>query len=215
MNSTTPISSLTETIIMLLEDKQSGRKPMSELNEDIISDVIGSVKTIQKRSEGLYDFVNEYRKLTKVPPPRIEQQNVQELFDEVITLMQASIKENQIIISVIIEPADLHIPMDPNLIEQVLINLIKNSIEALENRNNPSIVLEARASNDHTYISVVDNGPGIDTDLIKEVFVPFYSTKEQGSGIGLSLSRQIMNRHGGTININSQVGNGFSVRLVF
>lgn len=203
MNSTTPISSLTETIIMLLEDKKTGPKPLTNLNEEIITDVIGSVKTIKKRSDGLYNFVNEYRKLTRVPPPKIEQVSLKVLLDDVLTLMQSSILDKNIKLSVMVVPEALKISLDPNLIEQVLINLIKNSIEAVEGLEHAEIFISAEALNDQTIITVSDNGSGIDQDLIKEVFVPFFSTKEEGSGIGLSLSRQIMRLHGGSISVES------------
>jgi nitrogen fixation/metabolism regulation signal transduction histidine kinase len=215
MNSTTPISSLTETIIMLLEDKKAGPKPLAELDQEVITDVIGSVKTIQKRSEGLYNFVNEYRKLTKVPPPKIEQQNVKELFEELATLMQPSLSENNICFSVNVQPEDLVIPMDPNLVEQVMINLIKNAIEAMSNTRDPSITVKAGSVSDSPYISVTDNGPGIEPGLMQEVFVPFFSTREQGSGIGLSLSRQIMHLHRGSILLESVPGVSTTFTLNF
>jgi len=215
MNSTTPISSLTETIIMLLEDKKAGPKPLVELDQEVITDVIGSVKTIQKRSDGLYNFVNEYRKLTKVPPPRIEQQNVKELFEELATLMQPSLSENNICFSVNVQPEDLVIPMDPNLVEQVMINLIKNAIEAMSNTRDPSITIKAGSVSGSPYISVTDNGPGIETGLMQEVFVPFFSTREEGSGIGLSLSRQIMHLHGGSILLESVPGVSTTFTLNF
>ena len=203
MNSTTPISSLTETILMLLEDKKKGQKSITELNEQVINDVIGSVKTIQKRSDGLYDFVNEYRKLTKVPPPKIEQVRVKELIGDVTKLMEQSVSDKNIKLNYQINPDDLIVKMDPNLIEQVLINLIKNSTEALEGTENPTILIEAGTTTDSSFISVTDNGHGIEPDLIDEIFVPFFSTKEAGSGIGLSLSRQIMRLHNGFISVKS------------
>jgi len=206
MNSTTPISSLTETILMLLENKKTGQKPIKELNEQVIADVIGSVKTIQKRSDGLYDFVNEYRKLTKVPPPKIEHVRVKELMDDVIKLMQPALSEININLDCQINPDDLIIPIDPNLIEQVLINLIKNALEALEGTDNPEIQIKAGIANGSSIISISDNGPGIESELMNEIFVPFFSTKEQGSGIGLSLSRQIMRLHGGSISVQSAPG---------
>ncbi len=214
MNSTTPISSLTETILMLLEDKQTGQKTIKEMDEQVITDVIGSVKTIQKRSNGLYDFVNEYRKLTKVPPPKVEEVKVKALIENIAKLMQSIISENDINISFQIEPEDLIISLDPNLIEQVMINLVKNSIEALTETKNPEINITAGIENEDPFISVSDNGPGIEQDIMDEVFVPFFSTKEEGSGIGLSLSRQIMRLHGGTIQIQSQPGKGCQVRLM-
>lgn len=217
MNSTTPISSLTETIIMLLEDKESGPKPLKELDDEIIQDVIGSAKTIQNRSDGLYDFVNEYRKLTKVPPPKIEQVSVNELIDQVYRLMSSSISDKNIILSTQIEPLELTIPMDPNLIEQVLINLLKNSIEALEEKSEPAVIVEAGIESGSTtpFIRVTDNGPGIDPKLMEEIFVPFFSTKEEGSGIGLSLSRQIMRLHGGSVSLQNSLEGLTSFTLNF
>lgn len=203
MNSTTPISSLTETIIMLLEDKKTGPKPISEMNDEVIVDVIDSAKTIQKRSNGLYDFVNEYRKLTKVPPPKVEKIKVKSLIENVVKLMQSTISENDIKISFQIEPEDLQITLDPNLIEQVLINLVKNAIEALGQTKDPFIQIVSGVKEKHPFILVSDNGPGIDPGIREEIFVPFFSTKEEGSGIGLSLSRQIMRLHGGSITVQS------------
>ena len=129
--------------------------------------------------------------------------------------MQPSLSENQINLSRSIDPENLIIPLDPNLIEQVLINLIKNSIEALEETENPQINLQAAGSGNRPVISITDNGPGIEPTLLQEVFVPFYSTKEKGSGIGLSLSRQIMRLHGGSINVISspEFSTTFSLRF--
>ena len=206
MNSTTPISSLTETILMLLENKNACPKPLKELNEQVIGDVIGSIKTIQKRSEGLYNFVNEYRKLTKVPLPRIEEVLIKELIDEVITLMQPVISGNGIALQININPNDITILLDPNLIEQVLINLIKNAVEALEKIPHPEIGIKSWVTNDQAFIAISDNGQGIEPEITDEIFVPFFSTKEQGSGIGLSLSRQIMRLHGGHISVQSIPG---------
>lgn len=205
MNSTTPISSLTETILMLLEDKQSCIKPLNEIDEEVIADVIDSVKTIQKRSNGLYDFVNEYRKLTKVPPPRVEKVKAKSLIENVVKLMQSTISENHIKISYQINPEDLIITLDPNLIEQVLINLVKNAIEALSETKNAKINITAGLENEHPYISISDNGLGIEPEIMDEVFVPFFTTREEGSGIGLSLSRQIMRLHNGSISVQSKI----------
>jgi len=205
MNSTTPISSLTETILMLLEDKETGVKPLKEIDEEVVADVIDSVKTIQKRSNGLYDFVNEYRKLTKVPPPRVEKVKAKSLIENVVKLMQSTISENHIKISYQINPEDLIIALDPNLIEQVLINLVKNAIEALSETKNAKINITAGLENEHPYISISDNGPGIEPEIMDEVFVPFFTTREEGSGIGLSLSRQIMRLHNGSISVQLKI----------
>jgi len=129
--------------------------------------------------------------------------------------MQPSLSKNNIKLSVLIEPEGLVVSMDPNLIGQVLLNLIKNSIEALEETNNPKIIVQAGLTNNQPTISITDNGPGIGPALLQEVFVPFYSTKEQGSGIGLSLSRQIMRLHGGSIGVKSLPGISTSFTLKF
>ncbi len=215
MNSTTPISSLTETILMLLEDEKAMPRPIAEMNEQVINDVIGSIKTIQKRSNGLYDFVNEYRKLTKVPPPKIEQVVVKELIDDVLKLMQPEFTNKKIIFKLQVEPDDMMIFLDPNLIEQVLINLIKNAVEALDETNRPEIELRAGHANEHPFISVSDIGPGIEAEMMDEIFVPFFSTKEEGSGIGLSLSRQIMHLHGGQISVQSTQYTSTTFTLTF
>jgi len=203
MNSTTPISSLTETILMLLEDKENGQKDISELNDQLISDIIYSAKTIQKRSDGLYDFVNEYRKLTKVPRPKIKAVNIIKLMKNLKKLMQAELVKNNIDFDVRIDSDELEFSVDSNLVEQVLINLIRNSMEALENVQNPVIIISAGTRFETKYISVIDNGHGIAPEIIDEIFVPFFSTKDEGSGIGLSLSRQIMRLHNGQISIKS------------
>jgi two-component system, NtrC family, nitrogen regulation sensor histidine kinase NtrY len=163
------------------------------------------VKTIQKRSNGLYDFVNEYRKLTKVPPPRVEKVKAKSLIENVVKLMQSTISENHIKISYQINPEDLIIALDPNLIEQVLINLVKNAIEALSETKNAKINITAGLENEHPYISISDNGPGIEPEIMDEVFVPFFTTREEGSGIGLSLSRQIMRLHNGSISVQLKI----------
>jgi len=204
MNSTTPISSLTETILMLLQDKMDGPKPIEEIDEQVITDVIGSIKTIQRRSNGLYDFVNEYRKLTRVPEPKVDKIPVKELIDDVITLMQADLKEKGIDLDYETNPDEITFVLDPNLIEQVLINLIKNAAEAMDEVTHPKINIMAGIINGHPIISVSDNGPGIEAEMLDEIFIPFFSTKGEGSGIGLSLSRQIMRLHGGQISAQSK-----------
>ncbi len=199
MNSTTPISSLTETIIMLLEDKRTGPKDMKEINGEVIFDVIDSAKTIQKRSDGLFEFVNEYRKLTKVPPPKIEKVKIKKFIENIVKLMQVVVAENKIQLNYKISSDNLEIAMDSNLIEQVMINLLKNAIEALKGTKEPKINITAEKS----LIRISDNGPGIEPELIDEIFIPFFSTKEEGSGIGLSLSRQIMRLHRGSMRVHS------------
>ena len=134
---------------------------------------------------------------------RVEKVKAIRLIENVVKLMQSTISENHIKITFEIEPEDLHITLDPNLIEQVLINLVKNAIEALSETKNPFIQIVSGVKDKHAFILVSDNGPGIDPGIREEIFVPFFSTKEEGSGIGLSLSKQIMRLHGGSISLHS------------
>nr|NQU93652.1 GHKL domain-containing protein [Bacteroidota bacterium] len=216
MNSVTPISSLTETILMILENPDQTPKEMNQLDQHNINDVIGSVKTIQNRSNNLYAFVNEYRKLTKIPAPRKETFLIRPFLEDIEQFMHAEFKKQNITFSLSVKPDNLTLSADPGLIEQVLINLIKNAIEALNQSDSAIIHLIAFVNDDYKLIiEVKDNGTGIEPALMDEIFVPFFSTKAEGSGIGLSLSRQIMRLHGGTIRVSSQPGVVTSFRLQF
>ncbi len=197
MNSVTPISSLTETILLILEDKET------PITTQKIEDVISCVKTIQKRSDGLFDFVTEYRKLTKIPTPKKENVSVSVFFENIQQLWKSEIDKKQIQFRTEIIGNNDTIFADPHLLDQVLINLIKNSIQALEGIPKPKLTLSFSGKENNSFISIADNGIGIPEELINDIFVPFFTTKEKGSGIGLSLSRQIMRMHNGSISVQS------------
>lgn len=215
MNSVTPIASLTETMQTVLEDKAGNQKKTNEINDETIKDIRFSLKTIHKRSDGLLSFVDTYRKLTKIPKPSLEQIIVEPMINEIIKLMQAKIGERAIQLSCEIAPNDLTIQADPNLIEQVLINLLTNSIQAIDNERNGEIIIKCYHESNRSIIEITDNGKGIPEKELSEIFVPFYSTKKEGSGIGLSLSKQIMSLHDGTIKVKSVPGQGTSFYLSF
>jgi len=202
MNSVTPISSLSETILMILGTEEE-KESWDHLNKDNFSDVVRSVKTIQSRSEGLFNFVTEYRKLTKIPAPKKEEILLTELLQNVEQLWKSELKKTRIRFSIELSEEKLRISVDPTLIEQVLINLVKNSIQALEKTANPELIISAFKIEDKINILIKDNGKGIPANIIDDIFVPFYTTKEKGSGIGLSLSRQIMRLHNGNISVKS------------
>lgn len=215
MNSTTPISSLTETILMIFE-KDGKPKDIDELSKVNIEDMIASVKTIQNRSNGLYDFVNEYRKLTKIPQPKKEEIILYPYLEDIGKLMHAEMGKHEIKFKLKLHREDFAIIADPKLLQQVLINLIKNSIEALKNTENARIMIASDLSEEsRPTIEICDNGTGIDKDIHDEIFTPFFSTKEEGSGIGLSLSRQIMRLHGGTIVLSDHNEFKTCFRLLF
>ena len=215
MNSVTPISSLTETMQSMLMDKEGKQKSQQELAEETISDIRFSLNTIQKRSEGLLDFVDNYRKLTRVPKPILQLVHLTEFLSHIEKLMSPELQRKQIQLTLTIENESLQAKIDAALIEQVIINLITNSTHAVADSRDKIIQLKAYTKEKHPVIEITDTGIGIPEKELKEIFVPFFSTKKEGSGIGLSLSKQIMSLHGGSIRVSSQVGNGTSFYLQF
>lgn len=212
MNSITPISSLAATSNKLLSDISSSTLK----GIDSLDDIISANNTILKRSEGLMHFVNNYRNLTKIPRPVFQIIQIEKLFDRIETLLKNELSEKRISLQCNVEPLSLELTADPNLIEQVLINLIVNSTQALEGTENACINLHASLDEKgKILIRVSDNGYGIPEDMQEKIFIPFFSTKKNGSGIGLSLSRQIIRSHGGTIRVNSVPGKEtvFSLRF--
>lgn len=205
MNSIAPIISLSETV--------TERATLNGMNEKDYHIMLQSMQTIHRRSKGLLDFVENYRKLTRIPAPVLVAVPVHELFADIKELF--SVEEN-IGFAFRIVPSGLHLMADRTLIEQVMINLIKNACEACRSLSSPEIIVEASVTPDHfPVITVSDNGVGILPDVIDKIFVPFFTTKPGGSGIGLSVCRQIMNRHGGTISVTSEVEQGTTFTLRF
>ena len=204
MNSVTPISSLAATVHTIINDIN---KNGGSFDDETVTDIVSAVATIQKRSEGLIHFVENYRNLTRIPKPNFQIFPVKNLFDRVKLLLISDLKENKIDFSCIVDPEVLELTADPEMIEQVIINMIINSIHALKNTQNPQIRLTAHLDErGRILIRIIDNGPGISDEVLEKIFIPFFSTKKDGSGIGLSLSRQIMRSHGGNIRVVSNPG---------
>ncbi len=175
------------------------------INAESLTDIRDASQTIQKRSQGLLHFVDAYRNLALVQKPNFQIFAVKELFARVEKLMQTHVKDKSINFKVIIEPQSLELAADPELIEQVLINLLLNALHAVKRRKKAKIDLDARLDGRGKILfQVTDNGPGILEENLEKIFIPFYSTKEGGSGIGLSLSRQIMRLHNGFISVHSE-----------
>ncbi|MGC4023130.1 MAG: ATP-binding protein [Cyclobacteriaceae bacterium] len=174
-----------------------------------------SVQTISKRSAGLIRFVKEFKNLTHVPKPKLVEINVKALLDELVMLHRKELADNGVSIEVKLQSDDLSLMADKTLIEQVIINLIKNAIQAFSNQTDRKIFVSAHKNDNHIIISVRDNGNGIDPDALDKIFIPFFTTKKTGSGIGLSLSRQIMRQHGGQISVKSTLGEGTEFVLRF
>lgn len=216
MNSVTPISSLANTIEEDIKIYLNNENESLNMKKADLEDLHLAIKTIQKRSDGLIRFVTDFRSMTHIPKTQFEEVPVKELFDHIDILMRHDLDESQINFSKTIEPANLLLKIDRELIEQVLINLIKNAIQALEEQRERQITLSAyRQDQKHAYISIRDNGPGIDEEAQSKIFIPFYTTKKNGSGIGLSLSKQIMRQHLGTISVKSKAEEGTEFILRF
>jgi two-component system nitrogen regulation sensor histidine kinase NtrY len=205
MNSMTPITSMAATVIDLLNTIKE--KSGGNIDAETIIDIAEALKTIHKRSLGLTDFVEAYRNLTLIPKPKFKIFPIHDLFGRIEKLMENKLTKKGIDFHWAVEPQSLELTADPGLIEQVLINLVLNAADAFtgfKNSNSPRIQLTANLEdNGKIVIRVTDNGPGIVKEALSKVFIPFYSTKKKGSGIGLSLSRQIMKLHKGSIMVQS------------
>jgi nitrogen fixation/metabolism regulation signal transduction histidine kinase len=215
MNSVTPIASLSETMHGMLSGKQGNQKPMNDINEETIKDIRFSLNTIQKRSERLIDFVDNYRKLTRVPKPGFQQVVVYDFLSDIENLMRQEFTREAIEFKLTIEDKALILNIDPSLVEQVIINLLRNSIHAVAGRPIKLVQVKSYQQDNTFIIEVTDSGCGIHDKELKDIFIPFFSTKKDGSGIGLSLSKQIMSMHNGRIRVSSKVDQGTSFFLIF
>jgi nitrogen fixation/metabolism regulation signal transduction histidine kinase len=207
MNSVTPISTLASTIGGLAAGTEPGGPLAGPRGEEARKDILEGARTIEKRSLGLLHFVEAFRSLTLLPKPEIRPVSLEDLFARVGRLMTAHIADRAVSFSSSIDPPSLVLQADPELVEQVLINLLLNALQAVEGRATAAVSLRAFLDDrGRILIQVADNGPGIPPENLEKVFVPFFSTKAGGSGIGLSLSRQIMRLHGGTLHVHSEPG---------
>lgn len=213
MNSIAPISSLAATV---KGDMESKINSVSNLEANDLEDYLMALSTIEKRSEGMIKFVSDFRSLAHIPAPKFQAINLLSLFEHLEVLLQHQFDQHQIQFRKKIEPEDLILFGDQNLIEQVLINLIQNAIQAVEDSVTRVIWIEAFIDESgKIIIEVADSGKGIDEEAMPKIFIPFFTTKKKGSGIGLSLSKQIMRRHKGNIQVRSELGNGTVFKLIF
>ncbi len=215
MNSVTPISSLAGIVEEDLKSRidQQTERP---LTKEELEDMYLSLQTITRRSGGLIRFVKEFKNLTHIPKPKLAEIPVKELLEALAILHKKELADHAITITVTISPENLYILADKTMIEQVLINLLKNAIQAFDEQSDKEINLTAYSNEKgRAVISVKDNGAGIDPDALEKIFIPFFSTKKSGSGIGLSLSKQIMRQHEGNITVKSSLGEGTEFLLRF
>ncbi len=215
MNSISPVTSLTSVISAYFKDgKNAGPIDPEKIDHKIIQKTLAGLNTIEETGKGLLDFVDKYRSLTLLPDPVLKTFTLDELFFHCKLLLEPGLPRN-VRISTDIHPVNLSLKADYSQIEQILINLVKNAQEALADISKGSITLKASSDHENIFIQVHDNGSGIPEDIMDQIFVPFFTTKDYGSGIGLSLSKQIMQNHKGAITVNSSVNKGTTFTLKF
>jgi signal transduction histidine kinase len=215
MNSLTPVSSLAATAQGLVS-QVAEKLPKDDERTALLSDAAEALETMTRRSEGLLHFVQNQKRLTKRMVAKLERLKLERVFVRLKRLLAADLDARGISLITAVEPTTLEVDADSELLDQALINLIRNAIEAL--RDTPEgkiILLAARDLDGRTVIKVIDNGPGIPVEQREKVFVPFFTTKRQGSGVGLTLARQIMTVHGGMIALSDAEDGGTTVTMRF
>lgn len=219
MNSVTPISSLAGTMESDMEEWLKDGQDVNSITNDQVEDFHTALHTIHRRSDSLIKFVSDFRNMTHITLPNLEDVCVKELIEHVSILLKPDITASNISFECEI-PENLKINIDPQQIEQVLINLVKNAVQALEENEEEgkpkrlSITAKPRTEGG-AIIAIIDNGSGIDEEALKKIFIPFFTTKKNGSGIGLSLSKQIMRNHHGAISVKSTIDHGTEFSLRF
>lgn len=211
MNSMTPIVSLVGTMRLIVNEDIE----RSTTDQEAVNDLKEALSTLEKRSKGMMQFVNAYRDFTTLPKPVFATLSVAETLQEVLQLLQTDLTQSGVLWKLTVKPETLTIKADASQIQQVLINLIKNASEAFSTQTDRLITLSAYHVDGTTLIEVADNGDGIEPEALENIFIPFYTTKKTGSGIGLSLSRQILQQHNGQLDVESQVGKGTVFTLIF
>jgi len=213
VNSVSPIKLLSSSMMKTL--KPSKAKENISLSSEEVGNMHSGLNAIYNRSIGLSKFVDDYKTITDIPRPEFSEVVLSELISEVVDLLKDNLLNNSIKVNMRIEPNDMKIFMDRKMMSQVLINLLKNARQALVDQTHPKIIIKAGYHNDRSVITIEDNGSGVPFNMMDYIFMPFFTTKKGGSGIGLTLSRQIMRAHGGSITLVSNEGEGTKVSLIF
>jgi nitrogen fixation/metabolism regulation signal transduction histidine kinase len=215
MNSITPVTSLAATATELVEDIREKYERDHPIAADL-EDLHSAVSTVARRSDSLVQFVDSYKQLTRLAPAEKKRIAVAELFDAVSQLSAAEWPEGDVSFSVSIDPPGLDVYADRDLIEPVLLNLLRNAVQATSDLSQPNIQIAGRLNRrGNVVLEVSDNGPGVPDDMASKIFVPFFTTKEEGSGVGLALARQIMIAHSGFVTLGKSDTGGAKFSLIF
>jgi two-component system, NtrC family, nitrogen regulation sensor histidine kinase NtrY len=215
MNSIAPITSLSNTLSRIFT-RDNKPLPVCEVTEKHIVNIIHGLEVIENTGKGLMDFVEDYRKLTKIPKPVFKSIQISHWLNAIYLLLKNRFDEEKIEFKIITKGSPEELIGDEKLLTQVMINILNNAADALKSTKTKRIVIAVSGgSTGKTKISVTDNGIGIAPQEIEKIFIPFYTTKENGSGIGLDLSRKIMRLHKGTITVFSQPEKQTTFTLIF
>ena len=215
MNSITPVTSLAQTAADLIDDVVENTPDDAPIGEDL-EDVRSAVKTVARRSDSLVQFIDSYRQISRLAPAEKKRVSLEDLFESVTHLASAEWQDDRVALSTSVEPSGLSVFADRDLLEPMLLNLLRNAWQATMDRDLPAIELVARLNRrGNTVIEVSDNGPGVPEENSRKVFVPFFTTREGGSGVGLALARQVMIAHGGFIRLSHNKGGGAVFTLTF
>ena len=213
MNSIVPVSSLSDTLRRKIHALKETSSPLSEPD---VEDMEFALDTIHRRSDGLLRFAETYRSLSQKIVPDMKFYNLYELLNAIHSLMNPSLQQKGIGFTLKTDNPDVTAYMDRDLIEQVIINFVTNATYAVKEKENPEIHLFSGCDNEgHPYITVADNGCGISDTIRDKIFIPFFSSKKNGNGIGLSISREIVKLHNGKLHVQSQEGAGSAFTVLF
>jgi C4-dicarboxylate-specific signal transduction histidine kinase len=207
MNSLTPISSLSESLETLLREGEAARDPQEE--------VAGALEAIKRRSRGLMDFVARYRAVAELPAPKTQRVRMDEFFRGIDRLLAPTFRDKGVAYRSSVSPADLACVADPQLLEQAVINLLRNAADAVAGAREPRIEVTCELRDGHMVMAISDNGVGVPDTRREQIFVPFFTTKAGGSGIGLNLARHVVLGHGGQLDVHANAPRGavFTVTL--
>ena len=215
MNSITPVASLAKTAAALVDDATQKLEHHPDIVEEL-ADVKSAVETVARRSDGLMEFVQSYRRITRLPEPEKERVSLSTLFKNVEQLVASEWENKGLALSMSVEPLTLEVSADTSMVEQVLFNLLQNAEQVLAGNAEARVEVRGYLNRQgHACIEVSDNGPGVPADIAKKVFVPFFTTKREGSGVGLALTRQVMLAHRGTVTLGAGENGGAKFTLTF
>ena len=215
MNSITPVTSLAKTAADVVNDVLEKARQNEPVQDDV-EDLRDAIETVARRSDSLVQFVDSYRQITRLAPPEKKRVHLADLFETVVRLAEAECPRDDVEFSINVHPRELDVYADRDLLEPVLINLLRNAWQAQEKTASPVVRLVGRLNRrQNIVIEVSDNGPGIPPNIATKIFVPFFTTREAGSGVGLALARQVMIAHGGFIRAGSNDAGGATFSLTF